>query len=262
MKRILPFLAAALLLGACSSLGQKPDEDAKATAEQMYTEAKQELDSGNYTRSVKLFEALQSRYPYGRYAQQADLEIAYANFKDQEPALALAAIDRFLKQHPTHQNVDYALYLRGLVNFIEDRTLFSAIAKQNMAERDPKAAKESFEAFRDLVTRFPDSRYAPDARDRMAFLVVALADHDLLVASYYYKRGAYLAAANRAKTVLESYGHTDRVETALVILAASYDKLGQTELRDDAKRVLTKTYPDSKLTEADVFPEAPWWKLW
>lgn len=228
----------------------------------MYADAKSELNNGNYNAAVKKFEALEARYPYGRYAQQADLEIAYANFKDSETALSLAAIDRFLKQHPAHQNVDYALYLKGLVNFIDDRSLFSAIAKQNMAERDPKAAKESFEAFRDLVTRFPDSRYASDARDRMAFLVVALADNDLSVASYYYKRGAYLAAANRAKSVIETYPNTNRVENALVVLAASYNKLGQTDLRDDARRVLAKNYPASKLTEDDIFAESAWWKLW
>ncbi|QDQ27606.1 outer membrane protein assembly factor BamD [Chitinimonas arctica] len=263
MKRILPFLALALLLTACGSLNQKPsEENSGATAEQMYSEAKSELDSGNYTRSVKLFESLQARYPYGRYAQQADLEIAYANFKDQEPTLALAAIDRFLKQHPANPNVDYALYLRGLVNFIDDRTLFASIAKQNMAERDPKAAKESFEAFRDLVTRFPQSRYAPDSRDRMAFLVTALADHDLSVASYYYKRGAYLAAANRSKEVVLNYANTDRVETALAMMAAAYDKLGQNELRDDARRVFAKNYPQSKITEESILAESPWWKLW
>lgn len=228
----------------------------------MYADAKSESESGSYGNAVKLFEALQARYPYGRFAQQADLEIAYANFKDSEPALALSAIDRFLKQHPTHPNVDYALYLKGLVNFIDDRSLFSAIAKQNMAERDPKSAKESFEAFRDLVSRFPNSRYTSDAQDRMAFLVVALADHDLSVAAYYFKRGAYLAAANRAKAVIETYPNTTRVETALVVLAASYNKLGQTELRDDTRRVIAKNFPQSKLTEDDIFADSAWWKLW
>ncbi|GLR11593.1 outer membrane protein assembly factor BamD [Chitinimonas prasina] len=263
MKRILPLLAAAFLLTACGSLGKKPDaENSGPTAEAMYSEAKTELTAGNYTRAVQLFESLQARYPYGRYAQQASLEIAYANFKDQEPELALAAIDRFLKQYPANPSVDYALYLKGLVNFIEDRSLFASISQQNMAERDPKAAKESFEAFRDLVTRFPESRYVADAQDRMAFLVTALADHDLSVATYYYNRGGYLAAANRAKFVIENYANTDRVETALVMLAAAYDKLGQTELRDDARRVLAKNYPNSKVAESQIFGETPWWKFW
>lgn len=262
MKRILPLLALSLVLSGCGVFSHKEKEEKTATAEELYKDAMEELDGGNYGRAVKAFETLEARYPYGRYAQQAELEIAYANFKDQEPTLALAAIDRFLKQHPTHPNVDYALYLKGLVNFIEDRTLFAALARQDMAERDPKAAKDSFEAFRDLVTRFPDSRYTEDARSRMAYLVTALADHDLYVARYYYKRGAYLATANRAKDILQNYANTDRVESALVMMVAAYDKLGQNELRDDARRVLQKNYPGSKLTADDVIGSDPWWKLW
>jgi outer membrane protein assembly factor BamD len=262
MKRILPLLAVTLLLSACGVFGQKPKEEKIATAEELYKAAMEELDSANYSRAVKAFEDLEARYPYGVYAQQAELQIAYANFKDNEPTLALAAIDRFLKQHPAHPSVDYALYLKGRVNFIEDRSLFAAISRQDMAERDPKAAKDSYEAFRDLVTRFPDSRYTEDARSRMAYLLVALADHDLYVARYYYKRGAYLAAANRGKNILENYANTDRVERALVLMAASYDKLGQTELRDDVRRVMAKNYPDSKLAVEDVLGNDLWWKLW
>lgn len=263
MKRILPLLALSLALSACSIFHKDENEkDKNATAEQMYQDAQEDLDNGDYSKAVKLFESLEARYPYGRYAQQAELNIAYANFKDHEPAQALSAIDRFLKQHPTSPNVDYALYLKGLVNFIEDRTLFAVISRQDMAERDPKAAKESFEAFRDLITRFPDSRYTEDARSRMAYLVTALADHDLYVARYYYKRGAYLATANRSKDVLQNYANTDRVEKALVLMVAAYDKLGQTELRDDAQRVLKKNYPNSQLTLAEVIGNDPWWKLW
>lgn len=262
MKRIVTLLTAALLLSACAGTPKPDEENAGPSVEELYSEAKSEMDSGNYNRAVRLFETLQARYPYGKYAQQAELEVAYANFKDQEPELALAAIDRFLKQHPTHPNVDYALYLKGLVNFIEDRSLFASLSKQDMAERDPKSARESFEAFRDLVSRFPNSRYTPDARDRMAFLVVALADHELHVASYYFKRGAYLAAANRAKSVLENYSNTDRVEKALFVMAASYDRLGQQELRDDTRRVIAKNYPQSQLSEEKVVGDVAWWKLW
>ncbi|MBV8657387.1 MAG: outer membrane protein assembly factor BamD [Burkholderiales bacterium] len=262
MKRILPLLVVSLLLSACGTFGKKPVEDTTKSAEEMYREAKDELNSNNYSKAVKLFEALEARYPYGVYAQQADLEIAYANYKDQENEQAIAAIDRFLKQHPTHPSVDYALYLKGLVTFIEDRSLFSSIANQDMSERDPKAARESFEAFRDLTTRFPESRYAEDARDRMAYLVTALADHDLHVARYYYKRGAFLATANRCKNIVETYPNSNRVEPALVLMAAAYDKLGQPELRDDARRVLAKNYPNSKLTTDSVLGHEAWWKLW
>jgi outer membrane protein assembly factor BamD len=262
MKRIVSVLLAVLFLGGCASFGKPEKEKAPPTVEEMYAEAKDQLVSGNYSSAVKAYEALQARYPYGRYAQQAELEIAYANFKDQEPTLALAAIDRFIKQHPAHPNVDYAYYLKGLINFIEDRTLFAAIVKSDMSERDPKAARESFEAFRELVTRFPNSRYAEDARDRMAFLVTALADNDLHVARYYYRRGAYLAAANRAKAVIETYPQTNRIETALYIMAAAYDKLGQVELRDDTRRVLAQNFPASTLNDEKVFGERAWWRIW
>lgn len=248
------------MLAACSST-KKPEKEI-TSADAMYKEAMEELDSGNYNKSVKLFEALEARYPYGRFAQQAELDIAYANYKDQEPALALAAVDRFIKQHPAHPNVDYAYYLKGLINFIEDKSLFASIADQDMSERDPKTARESFEAFKTLVTRYPKSRYAEDARDRMAYLLTALADNELHVARYYYLRGGYLASANRCKAVIENFPNSDRVETALVLLAASYDRLGQPELRDDARRVFVKSYPDSKLTAENIFPAQVWWKLW
>ncbi|MBV8468042.1 MAG: tetratricopeptide repeat protein, partial [Burkholderiales bacterium] len=163
MKRILPLLAVTLLLSACGTFGHK-DDDKNLTAEQMYKQAMDELQNNNYEKAVKGFEALEARFPYGSYAQQAELEIAYANFKDGENEQALSAIDRFLKQHPTHPSVDYALYLKGLVNFTVDRSFFAKLAHQNMAERDPKAARESFNAFRELVTRFPQSRYSEDAR--------------------------------------------------------------------------------------------------
>lgn len=242
--------------------GAKKTEKEVVTVETLYRDAREELDTGNYNNAIKQFEELAARYPYGRYAQQAQLEIAYANYKNRDPVVALAAIDRFLKQYPTHLAADYAYYLKGLIHFIDDRTLFAAIAQQDMSERDPKAARESFNAFRELVSRYPKSRYADDARDRMAYLVTALADNELHVARYYMKRGAYLAAANRAKTVLESYPASDRSEPALVILIAAYDQLGQVELRDDARRVFQKNYPGSTLSAEMLQTERPWWKLW
>jgi outer membrane protein assembly factor BamD len=260
MKRILPLLCGAILLAGCGTT-KKAEKEIKS-AEAMYKEAREELDGGSYEKAVKLLESLTAAYPYGRYAQQAELEVAYANYKAGETLLAIAAIDRFIKQHPVHPNLDYAYYLKGLVNFIRDRSLFADLAKQDHSERDPKAAREAFDAFKALVTRFPDSRYAEDSRDRMAYLVTALAENELHVARYYYKRGGFLAAANRAKALIETYPTSDRVESALIILVASYDKLGQVELRDDTARVLRKNYPQTKLTEAVVITSEPWWMLW
>lgn len=260
MKRILPLLVTSLLLGGCGIFGT-PDK-APGSAESMYKDAKEELANGNYNRATRLFEALTARYPYGRFAQQAELEIAYANYKDGETVLALAAIDRFIKQHPTHPSVDYAYYLKGLINFVQDKTLFANIAQQDMSERDPKSARESFAAFKELITRFPQSRYTEDARDRLAYLVSNLADGELHVARYYYQRGAFLAAANRAKAIVDTYPTSNRVETALVLMSAAYDKLGQTELRDDTQRVLRKNFPDTRVTTEIALAEKAWWKLW
>jgi outer membrane protein assembly factor BamD len=254
-------LILALLLASCGLLPEVQDETAGWSASKLYAEAKGQMAEGNYEKAIKYFEALEARYPYGRYAQQAQMEVAYAYFKDNEPASAIAACDRFIKLHPNHPNVDYMYYLKGLANFNEDLGLLGAIANQDMTERDPKAARESFEAFKDLVTRFPDSRYAPDAIARMNYLVNALASHEVHVARYYYKRGAYVAAANRAQGALKDYPRTPATEEALAIMVKSYDALGMAQLRDDAMRVMQKNFPNSNFITGKA-KEQPWWKLW
>src|SRR6266513_846627 len=193
----------------------------------------------------KLYQTLEARFPYGRYSQQGQLEIAYAYYKQNEQASAVAATERFVKLHPNHPNVDYAHYLKGLVYFNEDLGLLGRVARQDRTERDPKSARESFDAFKELVQRFPDSRYAPDALARMKYLVNALASHEVHVARYYMKRGAYVAAANRAQYALKNYPQAPAQEDALLIMIQAYDVLGMPELRDDAERILRKNFPDS-----------------
>jgi outer membrane protein assembly factor BamD len=252
-----------VLVAACGSSPEEPDETKGWSAEKLYTEAKDQLDRRNYEQAIKLYEKLESRYPYGRYAQQAELEIAYSYYKDNEPAQAVTAIDRFIKLHPNHPSVDYAYYLKGLANFTEDPGWTGYISAQDMTERDPKAARESFEAFKVLVTRFPESRYAPDAVARMQYLVNALASHEIHVARYYMKRKAYIAAANRAQFSLKSYPRAPANEEGLVILVQAYDALGLKELRDDAERVMKKNFPDSRYLKGDVGqPETSWWRIW
>lgn len=196
------------------------------------------MEAVNYEKAVKLLETLQSRYPYGRYAQQALMEIAYANYKENEPDLALSAADRFIKQFPNSPNLDYIFYLKGLINFNDNAGFFSRLSKQDPAERDPQTLRDSFDAFRELVTRFPDSKYAEDAKLRMQFLINTLSRSDIRVASYYLRRGAYIAAINRANTVLKEFPQTRQTRDALQIMVLAYDAMGQNDLRDDAQRVL------------------------
>jgi outer membrane protein assembly factor BamD len=252
-----------LALGGCGWLKPgAPDETADWSAQRLYQEAKENMTSGNWATAVKMFERLEARYPYGRYAQQAQLEIAYAYFKDNEPASAIAACDRFIKLHPSHQNVDYAYYLKGLVNFNDDMGLIAEYAEQDPSERDPQSARNSFDAFRDLVTRFPDSKYTPDALARMRYLVNALATHEIAVARYYMKRGAYLAAVNRAQYVLKTYPQAPSNEEALAIMATAYEKMDMPELSQGAARVLATNFPQSRYLKGYRVPTAAWWKLW
>jgi outer membrane protein assembly factor BamD len=233
-------------------------------AAELYAGAMDEMENHNYEKAVKDFETLQSRYPYGRFAQQAQLEIAYAYFKQNEPESALAAAERFIKQYPNSLHVDYAYYLKGLVNFNEDLGLLGGIVKQDLSERDPNAARDAFDAFKDLVTRFPDSKYAPDSRLRMQYLINALARYEIHVASFYLRRGAYVAAVNRAKGVLSEYPKTPATRDALQIMVQAYDAMGMKDLRDDAQRVLDKNVAAGAAPLAQQSPlnEKPWWQFW
>jgi len=260
--RLLAAMFAALLVAACSSLSDKVDETAGWSASKLYAEAKEAQTDGNWDLATKHLEKLESRFPYGRFAQQAQLELGYVYWKANEPGSALAACDRFIKLHPNHPAIDYVYYLKGLVNFNEDLGLIGYFSDQNLSERDPKAAREAFESFRELTTRFPDSKYAPDAAQRMAYLVNALAQQDVNVAHYYTRRGAYIAAASRAQYVVKTYPRAPAVEEAMFILINAYDKLGLTDLRDDADRVLRQNFPDSRFFKTGLERRAAWWRLW
>jgi outer membrane protein assembly factor BamD len=263
MRRILAFLMAMGLITGCSLLPEQIDETKNWSASKLYYSAKEALGEGNFENAVKLFEKLESRYPYGAYAQQSQLEVAYAYYKDNEPASAIAACERFIKLHPNHPNVDYAYYLRGLANFVVDESFFAKFGDQDLSDRDPKAAREAFDAFQQLSSRFPDSKYAPDAVARMKYLVNNLAANEVHVARYYYKRGAYVAAANRGKYVLEHYQQAPALEEALAVMAKSYDKLGMNDLRDDALKVLKHNFPKSVFITGDVLiTDKSWWKFW
>ena len=220
------------------------------------------MSAGAYDKAIGYYEKLEGRAAGTPLAQQAQLDKAWAQYKTNEPIQAIATLDRFIKLHPASPALDYALYLKGLVNFNDTLGLFSSLAKQDLAERDPKQAKESFEAFRELVGRFPDSKYAPDAKLRMAYIRNSLARSDLYVARFYFKKGAYVAAINRAQAAIEEYREVPAVEEALFMLYESYDRLGLNQLRDDTRRILEKNYPDSVLLNPQNASKKSKWKLW
>lgn len=251
----------ALFLSACSTT--TVDKTADWSPNKIYTEAKDELSSGAYDKAIPLFEKLEGRAAGTPLAQQAQLEKAYAQYKTGDLAQGIATLDRFMKLHPASPALDYALYLKGTINFNDDLGLFSGITRQDLSERDQKAAKESFESFKELVNRFPESRYAADARARMTYIVNSLALYEVHVARYYYSRGAYVAAANRAQLAVSEYREVPAVEEALFILYKAYEALGLTQLRDDAKRILQANYPRSEyVSQGFKTAPSPWWKLW
>jgi outer membrane protein assembly factor BamD len=252
----------ATLLAGCGLLPEVKDDTLGWSANRLYTEAKTLLGEGNYESAITHYEKLESRFPYGRFAQQAQIDLAYAYWKSGEKESAIAACERFIKLHPNHPNVDYVYYLRGLIDFNEDMGLLGLISQQDMTERDPKSARESFNAFRELVTRFPDSKYMPDATLRMTYLVNALAQLEVHVARYYMKRGAYLAAINRAQYAVKSYPAVPATEEALFIIVRAYDLLGMNDLRDDAERVMRHNFPNSVYYTRGLDRPEPWWKLW
>ncbi|MPS26028.1 MAG: outer membrane protein assembly factor BamD [Alcaligenaceae bacterium] len=256
-------LLAFFVLAGCANTGKEPDPTVGWTAERLYKEAKDEMDTGNWTQAAKLLEKLESRYPFGVFAQQAQIDIAYVYWKDGSNAQALAAIDRFERLHPNHPSLDYMLYLKGLINFYQDSAFLAGLTRQDPSERDPKGARESFDAFKALAARFPDSKYAPDARLRLNYLVNSIAMNEVHVARLYLERGAYVAAVNRAQTAVRDFQGAPAVEEALYIMVLAYDKMGMADLRDDASRVLSMNYPDSSFVKSGFQKESsPWWKIW
>ena len=255
-------LVGTLLLGGCGLLPDVVDETAGWSANKLYTEAKEAMNDGAYDKAIKYFEKLEARFPYGRYAQQAQLEVAYAYYRQKEVESAIAACDRFIRLHPNHPNVDYAYYLKGLANFNEDLGLLGYVSMQDLTERDPKAARESFDALKTLVTKFPESRYAADATARMKYLVNALAAHEVHVAHYYMRREAYVAALNRVQSALKTYPDAPANEEGLFIMVKAYDALGMNDLRDDAERVMRRNFPQSPYYARGLNRSEPWWKLW
>ncbi len=234
----LPVILLVAALAGCGIFGKEIDQTEGWSAAKLYAEAAGELDSSNYARAIELYEKLESRYPFGRYAMQAQLDVAYAHYRAEEPEEAIAAADRFIKLYPQNPFVDYAYYLKGIVNYNRSVGFLDRYIPVDASQRDPGSALDAFVDFSALVEKFPDSKYAEDARQRMLYLRNNLAKHEVNVARYYMRRGAYLAAANRANYVIERFQRTSAVESALEVLIDAYRALGKEELAADARRVL------------------------
>jgi len=234
------------LLSACSWWGgDKVPPD--VPEQQLYEEALSAMEEDNYSLAVEKLQLLEARYPFGQYSEQAQLELIYAYFRTYEPESASAAADRFIRLHPNHDNIDYAYYMKGLTAFEQDRSFLTRYLPLDETQRDPGAARDSFDSFATLVNRYPESEYAPDAQKRMQYLKNRLAIHEIHVASYYMKRQAWVAAANRGRYVVENFQETPAVPDALAMMGEAYTELGLTELAENAYKVLELNYPDYEI---------------
>jgi outer membrane protein assembly factor BamD len=252
-------LALAATLAACGST--QAEKDAAAPVEKLYADAMEDVESANYDRAIKSLDRIEGRAAGSILAQQAQLELAYLYWKTNDKVQGLATVDRFIKLHPSSPALDYALYLRGCINFNDDLGFLGNLSGQNLSERDQAAARESYQSFKQLVEQFPDSKYSADARVRMNFTVNQLAEYEVHVAAYYMRRTAYVAAANRAKESVLEFPQTASTPQALAIMVEAYDRLGLTALRDDAQRVLDNNFPHSAYS-AEAKAKRRWWELW
>ena len=268
-------LVLATLLSACATSADKAKpEDLGPTAdlEKLYAEARDDLSGKTWDRAIKSLEKIEARASGTLMGQQALLDLAYAYWKAGDRALAVVTLERFMRLHPSSPALDYALYLKGLTNFTDSLGLFSGISGQKVSERDQKAYKDAYQSFQQLVQQFPNSKYAEDARVRMDFIGNALAEYEVSVARYYMKRGAYLAAANRAQAALSQYEGAPALEDALGLMVQAYDKLGLDDLKASSLRVLRQNFPKSAYLGSSPTPgvsaptseseRKPWWKVW
>tara|TARA_R110001606_G_scaffold84694_3_gene192431 strand:+ start:1804 stop:2598 length:795 start_codon:yes stop_codon:yes gene_type:complete len=246
----------ALVLGACAS---KPTESPERTEAEQYRQAVQSMEANNYITAVDQLKELEARFPYGRYAEQAQLELIYAHFRTSDYPESVVAAQRFIRNYPAHANLDYALYMRALANYYMERGLFDSLMDSDKSSRDMSSALDAFEDFERLVTRFPNSDYAPDARSRMVFIRNQLAQHELHAARYYARRGAYIAAINRAQYVVQHYQGTPAVPESLAIMVKGYQRLDRPELAEKSRNVLAASWPDNDYLEDDGNVDLAWW---
>lgn len=245
LKLLLAFTLAILAAG-CTSLQDQLEKEKSWEAKQFYDEGKRALLGQDYLTAIEYFEKLETRFPFGHYAQQAQLAAAFTYYKNNNPDTAISTAERFIKLYPTHPDVDYAFYIRGLAHYYSRDKFLDDVFNIDPARRDADSVRRSYQYFAELIQRYPDSRYAGDARQRMIYLREDLARNEIYVARYYMQRGAYLSAARRAITVIEQYPRTAAIPQALAIMVRAYSQLGVTDLAQDALRVLTHNFPEHR----------------
>ena len=258
------FIVPTLFIGCAQ---KEYDETATWSQSRLLNEAKTSLADNDYPNCVKYFEKLESRYPFGPLAEQAQINSAYCNWKRNEQELALASVNRFIQLHPGHPDIDYAYYLKGLITFNDNTGFLGKFSGQDLSERDPKASKDAYQAFKTLTVNFPDSKYTPDALDRMRYIVNSLAESDVNAARYYYRRGAYVATINRCQTAIKDYDRAPAIEEALYLMVKSYDALGMKDLSADTMRIFTLNFPQSTIfktgkREPITAQKSKWWQFW
>ncbi|MFN8771162.1 MAG: outer membrane protein assembly factor BamD [Neisseriaceae bacterium] len=261
-RKLLLIVIILVVLASCAD-DSDPLQVKGKSGEEIYTEANTALNNSTYDKAIKLYNALETSYPYGVYAQQGMLELSYAYYEYDQYENALATIDQFINTYPTNPNIDYALYLKGYINYRHDDSFFAKITKQDASELDPEGLRAAHKSFTELITQYPKSAYVSDAQNKINQIVMALAKSEIIKARYYMEIKAYLAAINRANTVITTYSTTNLVEEALAIEVVAYQELGMSMLSKDIYRVLALNYPNSKyLKNRWVYIEYPWYKIY
>ena len=261
--RILSLTTAAVLLAlTLSSCGNKAREQV-GNAEKLYELAKRAADNGNYRDATQYYEQLEARFPFTNSARQGQLDLMYAYYKNREPEAAIDQADQFIRENPAHPRVDYAYYIKGLVQFERNPNFLERWFNADLTQRPPIDARKSFQSFQTLLQRFPNSEYADDARQRMIFLRNRLSAYEVYVAGHYLERGAYVGAINRAKYAVENYDGSPQIRQALQIMAESYRRLGMTDLAADTEKVMSENYAavNADVTEPEQKKDH-WWKFW
>jgi outer membrane protein assembly factor BamD len=257
--RILVLTTVAILLGL-SGCGGSRTRAPVGDAQKLYEMAKRACDNGNYKDGIAYYENLEARFPFSNEARQGQLDLLWAYYKNREPESAIDQADQFIRENPAHPRIDYAYYIKGLVQFERNPNFLERWFNANLTERPPIDARKSFQAFQTIVERFPNSEYAEDSRRRMIFLRNRLAAYEVYVAEYYLKRGAWVGAINRSKYAIENYDGAPQIKRALEIMAQSYRKLGMNDLAADSEKVLKENYANVDKTGADE--KKHWWKIW